>query len=174
HVDEVEVEDDPPGPHREEELEREIEPAGSHGFSHTDTCLVLSAVKGERSQSVHRSRSSSPASRAIRSNSPGETDLNGIESLVQRPSTRLKWCETRCWVAGSNSSMPTWLSLRSKTSSRAVLGTPTSTTKQPPGSRCAAAFANVDLSLLRGLVADRVEDDVHERESPVDARRRVV
>jgi len=41
-------------------------------FSHTETCFVLSAVNGERSQSAQRSRSSIPASRAMRSSSEGQ------------------------------------------------------------------------------------------------------
>src|SRR5439155_13360321 len=120
-------------------LDREVDP---HFFSQTETCFVLSAVKGERSQSAQRSRSAMPASRAIRSSSAGETERNGTERRRHSPSTSEKWCETSLCVSKSSSSTPTWVSLRSKTSSRCVFGTPTSTTKHPPGPRCAAAFAN--------------------------------
>jgi hypothetical protein len=43
------------------------------GFSHTDTWLVLSLVKGARAQSLQRSRRVMPARRAIRSSSDGQT-----------------------------------------------------------------------------------------------------
>ena len=47
--------------------------AASRGFAraYTETCPELDAVKGERSHPAHRSRSSRPASRAIRSSSLG-------------------------------------------------------------------------------------------------------
>jgi hypothetical protein len=44
-----------------------------HGFCHTETCEVLSEVKGVSFQSAHRSRRSRPASLAIRSSSEGQT-----------------------------------------------------------------------------------------------------
>ena len=43
------------------------------GFSHTDTCCSLSAVNGARSHPDHRSFKRSPAIRAIRSSSAGQT-----------------------------------------------------------------------------------------------------
>ncbi len=104
-------------------------------FSHTETCFVLSAVNGERSQSAQRSRSSIPASRAIRSSSAGETERNGTDNRRHCPSTSEKWWETSRCVSKSSSSTPTCVSLRSNTSSRCLFWTPTSTTKQPPGSR---------------------------------------
>lgn len=42
-------------------------------FSQTETCFVLSLVKGVRSQSPHRWLSVIPASRAMRSSSEGHT-----------------------------------------------------------------------------------------------------
>jgi len=42
------------------------------GATHTETCFSLLVVKGERSQSAHRSRSCSPAIWAIRSRSAGQ------------------------------------------------------------------------------------------------------
>ena len=63
----------------DEELRRlaglDVEPglAELHGFSHTETCLSLSLVKGRRCQSSHRSRSVMPASCAMRSSSDGQT-----------------------------------------------------------------------------------------------------
>jgi hypothetical protein len=42
-------------------------------FSHTETCVVLSLVKGSRFQPLQRSRRVMPASRAIRSSSDGHT-----------------------------------------------------------------------------------------------------
>ena len=43
------------------------------GFSHTETCAVLSLVNGSRFQLLQRSRRAIPASRAIRSSSDGQT-----------------------------------------------------------------------------------------------------
>ena len=63
----------------DEELRRlaglDVEPrlAERHGFSHTETCFMLSLVKGRRSQSSQRSRSLMPASCAMRSSSDGHT-----------------------------------------------------------------------------------------------------
>ena len=48
------------------------------GFSQTETCWLLSPVKGRRFQSSHRSRSRIPASCAIRSSSAGHTYRNGM------------------------------------------------------------------------------------------------
>jgi hypothetical protein len=42
-------------------------------FSQTDTCVLLSLVKGSRVQSLQRSRKDIPASRAMRSSSDGQT-----------------------------------------------------------------------------------------------------
>ena len=69
-------------------LDRQLDP---QVFCHTDTCFVLSAVNGERSQSAQRSRSSIPASRAIRSSSAGETERNGTDSRPPVAVTREKW-----------------------------------------------------------------------------------
>jgi hypothetical protein len=47
---------------------------GRYGvFSQTDTCCLLSLVKGARVQSLQRSRKVIPASRAMRSSSDGQT-----------------------------------------------------------------------------------------------------
>ena len=62
-------------------LDRKLDP---HVFSQTETCFVLSAVNGERSQSAQRSRSSIPASRAMRSSSEGETERNGTNVAANR------------------------------------------------------------------------------------------
>jgi integrase len=43
------------------------------GFSQTETCWALSSAKGFRVHPSQRSRSRSPASRAIRSSSAGES-----------------------------------------------------------------------------------------------------
>jgi len=43
------------------------------GFSQTDTCCLLSLLKGSQFQSLQRSRKVSPASRAMRSSSDGHT-----------------------------------------------------------------------------------------------------
>lgn len=52
-------------------------PGGDQGsyaaFSQTETCSLLSLVKGSRFQSLQRSRKVIPASRAIRSSSDGHT-----------------------------------------------------------------------------------------------------
>ena len=139
---------------------------------------VLRALGGERRAVPVRPALAQlhPASRAIRSSSAGETERNGIESRSHSPSTSEKWWETSRCVSKSYSSTPTCVSLRSNTvERRALFGTPTSTTKQPPGSRCAAAFAkHATCAVLRRDVVDRVEDDVDERERPVDPRRRQV
>ena len=50
-----------------------VQAAGAEGFSHTDTCCTLSLVKGRRVQLPQRSRSRSPARRAMRSSSAGQT-----------------------------------------------------------------------------------------------------
>jgi hypothetical protein len=42
-------------------------------FSQTDTCFVLTLVKGSRVQSLQRSRKVIPVSRAMRSSSDGHT-----------------------------------------------------------------------------------------------------
>src|SRR5207302_430080 len=114
-----------------------------HGFSQADTCFRLSAVNGERSQSAHRSRSSIPARRAIRSSSDGQTPRNSPEPRCQLSSWSPKWCETSRCVSASYSSMPTCVSLRSKTLHGLSGGRPTSITKEPPPARCAAALAKL-------------------------------
>ena len=48
------------------------------GFSQTETCWLLSLVKGCRLHPSHRSRSRIPASWAIRSSSDGHTYRNGM------------------------------------------------------------------------------------------------
>jgi hypothetical protein len=58
----------------------------SCGFCHTETCEVLSAVKGVWFQSAHRSRSSRPASLAIRSSSEGHTKRCGDCKVWAAPS----------------------------------------------------------------------------------------
>src|SRR5205814_5976276 len=108
--------------HQPLRLDRELDPHA--GFSHTESCFVLSAVKGERSQSAQRSRSAIPASRAIRSSSAGETERNGTERRRHSPSASEKWCETSLCVSKSSSSTPTCVSVRSNTSSGCVFGTP--------------------------------------------------
>src|SRR5262249_35086843 len=135
-----------PGGHREPERQGVVEPlcrGALHGFCQTETCLVESAEKGERFQSAHRSRSSRPARRAMRSSSEGKTERNGIDRRSHTPSRSVKWWDALRCVARSYSSKPTCVSERSKTPSGRAVGTPTSTTKLPPGSRCAAAFAKV-------------------------------
>jgi hypothetical protein len=47
--------------------------AGYGAFTHTETWLGLSLVKGARCQSLHRARNVIPASRAMRSSSEGHT-----------------------------------------------------------------------------------------------------
>ena len=70
-------------------------------FSQTDTCDVLSPVKGERSQSAHRWRRVIPARRAIRSSSDGHTKRKGVwNSRVCSP-VATKWCEVACWATRS-------------------------------------------------------------------------
>jgi len=49
------------------------------GFCQTETCLSLSLVNGSRFHPPQRSRSSIPASRAMRSSSEGHTYRNGNE-----------------------------------------------------------------------------------------------
>lgn len=116
------------------------------GFSQTETCWALSLVNGCRCQPLHRSRRLIPASSAIRSSSAGHTYRNGTERRSSRPSTISKWCETSPWTATSYSSRPqrlspTWKAwMVSPGGSRRSAGTATSTTKHPPGSRCAATF----------------------------------
>ena len=160
------------------ELQPEVDGAGRQrpqSFSQTETCRLLSLVNGLPPKFAKRSRSRIPASRAIRSSSAGNVERNGIERRTHSPSMRVKWCEALRCVAASYSSTPTCVSLRSKTLTGRPSGMPTSTTKQPPGSRCAAALAkHADLRVLRRQVADRVEDEVDERERPVDARGREV
>ena len=58
--------------------------------------------------------------------------------------------------------------------SRWSSGTPTSTTKVPPGSRCTAAFRKRDLRLLCRQVPDRVVDEVDEGERAIHTGRREV
>ena len=60
---------------------------GAAIFSQTETCDRQSPVKGSRDQPPQRSRRVIPASRAIRSSSPGHTYLNGIEKISSTPST---------------------------------------------------------------------------------------
>jgi hypothetical protein len=57
------------------------------GFSQTEMCLRLSLVNGSRRQPLQRSRSPSPARRAIRSSSDGQTYRKGIEDFSNTPST---------------------------------------------------------------------------------------
>ena len=52
---------------------RDPEPGRYADFSQTDTCCLLSLVKGARVQSLQRSRKVMPASRAMRSSSDGHT-----------------------------------------------------------------------------------------------------
>ena len=59
-------------------------------LSNTATWVVLSEVNGLRVQSAHRSRSRSPASRAIRSSSDGHTYRYGAVCRTRRPSTSIQ------------------------------------------------------------------------------------
>ena len=131
------------------ELERaDDEPLGldrqldSQPFSQTDTCFVLSAVNGARSQSAQRSRSLMPASRAIRSSSARETaaernrdppPLAVHEREMMRDESlrrEVELVDADVLVAQVEHLEPL------------PVVDSTSTTKQPPGARCAAAFAN--------------------------------
>jgi hypothetical protein len=58
------------------------------GFSQTETCWLLSLVNGSRAQPLHRSRSRSPASRAIRSSSAGHAYRNGMVRYSPQPSAK--------------------------------------------------------------------------------------
>ena len=79
--------------------------------------------------------------------------LGGGVVVVERPPCRAHAGTARTFCPGG--------SLRRS-------GTPTSMTKQPPGSRCARDVAEArDLRVLGGQVHDRVEDQVDDGERPV-------
>ena len=60
---------------------------GAAVFSQTETCDRQSPVKGSRFHPPQRSRRVIPASRAIRSSSPGHTYRKGSEKISSSPST---------------------------------------------------------------------------------------
>ena len=61
--------------------------AERHGFSQTDTCLVLSLVNGSLFHPPQRDRNLIPASCAIRSSSEGHAYRKGMDERSTVPST---------------------------------------------------------------------------------------
>ena len=145
-------------------LDRELDPHVD-GFSQTETCFVLSAVNGERSQSAQRSRSPSPgqprhqvelgrgdgAERASRSAATGRRRARsgGRRAAACRSRTRRRRRACRSGrrpraAAGLDADLDDEAAARLEVRRR--------------------VREHVDLPVLGRDVVDRVEDDVDERE----------
>ena len=84
----------------------------------------------------------------------------------------MKWWDTSRCVAGSYSSTPTCVSLRSKTASAATARNADLDDERTAWVEMGSSVLEArDLGVLRRQVHDRVEDDVDEREASVDPRR---
>ena len=151
-------------------------------FSHTETCLVLSAVNGSRVPVAPALAQRHPREprHQVELRRPHVAERDRVDPERRRPS-RSSDARSGPGATTSYSSKPSRVGVTvngrivSPAGSRCRSGSITSITKHPPGSRCAAAFSEArDLRVLRGQVHDRVEDEVGDREAALDRGRREI
>ena len=143
---------------------------GQAGFSQTETCWRLSLVNGSRvpagpavaeahagelGHQVELGRPDVAERDRVRS-TPAVDALEVVRDRAPGRRRRTRRCPSASSLASNTTD-------RSPGGSSRSSGRTTSITKQPPGSRCAAAFRKqATCAVLGGEVHDRVEDEVDE------------